>query len=204
MRPGVGKNGGGDGSICQCSEPAQSQTVSVVLLVGFVVSFTGMGYAVFAGIDVSDPSNTIHNFELDAHVEGNIEFDRASSNDIPIVLRHGSNKEIRVSDTEIVVDTPEHQARLVNLPLNDCPTSTVMKNQHTEGDEVFRAGCSWGGVLIETTTDTWKMDNELMLRMKDDLPSLDRPSDYTGETVTVTVIDASEGEVLTEVEIGID
>ncbi|MFP4632301.1 MAG: hypothetical protein ACLFMT_02560 [Halobacteriales archaeon] len=175
----------------------QTHVLGSMLLLGLVVTVSAGTYYAVAGIETADPDDTVDGYEFQAEFTAEIH-DSPLSHEELLVLRHGSDAAYDVGDLEVQVETPRRNARLVDLPLPDCPTTNELDDAHTDGDPVFQAGCQWGGPPVESTSDEWTRDAELVVRLsRSDLPALTE-----GETLTVTVVDASEDAVLgrTEVE----
>jgi len=191
----VAEGGGRSNSGVRNSRRAQSQVVATLLLVGLTIALGGVVHVLVNGgfEQVSDFSK--------AHAEGELKRDNGLPYETTVSVRHVAGDGVDVAEAEVVVETPRRKGRLVDLPLDNCPTAVEMENQHTEGDKIFQSGCQWGGALVETTTDRWDSGKKILLSLSNgDVPSLGGGA-HPEEEITVKVVDKSEETLVAETDV---
>lgn len=158
-------------------------------------------YVAFAGFSDVEEQQGLDGVISQTEAVGSLEPDAGHSYESVVTLTQVTGEPVNVAEVEVDVNTPDRQATLTDLPVDDCPTTADLDTVHTEGDSIFQAGCQWGGVLVESTDDIWSQGDDIVLRFDDgEVPALDDPGSYRGETVKVEVVDESSGVVLTEVD----
>jgi flagellin-like protein len=157
-----------------------SPTIGVVLMVAFVVLLAAaVGTTVLGfGDDVEDVPQS----EFDARYSE----DTGGSFANEIILTNVAGDGFDVSNVEITVRTPDEEARLVNLPIPNCPTNAEIDQDHTSGEKFFKGGCAWGGALGESDDNTWKPGSRARIVLAD--TSTRGPDLSAGDTVEVEVV----------------
>ncbi len=177
--------------------------LGVLLLAAVTVLLAGGVYVAVGGLqpDGSDVAS-VTTSEIQTHAD--LEPDAGHPYESVVEIPHVTGEAVAVENLEVEVVTPERRARLVDLPVPDCPTTQALDGRHTEGEEMFVAGCQWGGVAVESTDDDWSRGSPLTLRLMDSrVPALADP-DAGDDTVEVRVVEVASDRVVAEMEIELD
>jgi FlaG/FlaF family flagellin (archaellin) len=178
------------------TDRALSSVVGVVTLVALVVVLaTGVlaGGMAMASLGDPPPSATVAAEDTTAACVG------CGSSDQRLRLTHRSGDELPMTEIELVLVAPGHDpARVVDLPLsNNC-----LGDGHVEGPDIFDGRCGRvAGPLTAVGTDsdgTWSAGETLVVRLRKGAVRL-----ADGDEVTVRVVHAPSGSVVTERTVGV-
>lgn len=179
-------------------ERGQSHVVGVLLLVTVTVLLAAGLYVVVGGLGPEASAvDAVTSAPVDTHVD--VEQDAGHGYESVVEIQHVAGEDVDVNHLEIEVVTPNRRARLVDLPVADCPTTAALDGRHTRGDPIFVAGCQWGGVAVESTDDVWRSGTPLTLRIDDSrAPAVADPRSNAGGSLHVKVVDVSMDAVVAE------